>query len=157
MPVVMHFDYDRTTTVGAPRAEWYGGTIDTLERVLQACPETTFIGHAPGFWSHISDDDLYMRGGYPAEGTPVIAPGRITQLLRKYPNLYCDLSANSGLMALKRDKVHALEFLTEFQDRIVYARDNFTNNHQEFLNSLGLPETVLSKLYHENAESLIAD
>ena len=60
-------------------------------------------------------------------------------------------------MALKRDKVHAVEFLTEFQDRIVYARDNFTNNHQEFLNSLDLPESILSKIYHKNAESLIAD
>lgn len=157
MPVVMHFDTDLATEAGAPRTEWYGGTIDTLERVLQACPETKFLGHAPGFWVHISDDDLYLKRGYPPENAKVNAPGRITQLLRKYPNLYCDMSANSGLMALKRDKVHAVEFLTEFQDRIVYARDNFTNNHQEFLNSLDLPESILSKIYHENAESLIAD
>ena len=155
MPVIMHFDYDRATEAGAPRCDWYGGTIDTLERVLQACPETTFIGHAPGFWIHISDDDLYKKCSYPAPDFPVTETGRITQLLRKYPNLYCDISAGSGLKALNRDKVHAIKFLTEFQDRVLYARDNFTNSHQEFLNSLGLPETVLSKIYHKNAESLI--
>ena len=155
MPVIMHFDYDRATEAGAPRCDWYGGTIDTLERVLQACPETTFIGHAPGFWIHISDDDLYKKCSYPASDFPVTETGRITQLLRKYPNLYCDISAGSGLKALNRDKVHAIKFLTEFQDRVLYARDNFTNSHQEFLNSLGLPETVLSKIYHKNAESLI--
>ena len=155
MPVIMHFDYDRATEAGAPRCDWYGGTIDTLERVLQACPETIFIGHAPGFWIHISDDDLYKKCSYPASDFPVTETGRITQLLRKYPNLYCDISAGSGLKALNRDKVHAIKFLTEFQDRVLYARDNFTNSHQEFLNSLGLPETVLSKIYHKNAESLI--
>ena len=65
------------------------------------------------------------------------------------------MSANSGLKALSRDKAHAVEFLTEFQDRILYARDNFSNSHQEFLNSLDLPESILSKIYHENAEALI--
>lgn len=155
MPVVMHFDYDHQTDVNDPRTDWYGGTIDTLERVLQACPETVFIGHAPGFWIHISDDDLYLQRGYPPENAPVTAPGRIAQLLRKYPNLYCDISANSGLKALSRDTGYAVEFLTEFQDRVLYARDNFSNLHQEFLNTLGLPESILSKIYSENAESLI--
>ena len=28
---------------------WYGGTIENLERALRSCPETRFIGHAPGF------------------------------------------------------------------------------------------------------------
>ena len=48
-----------------------------------------------------------------------------------------------------------MEFLTEFQDRILYARDNFTNFHQEFLNSLDLPESILSKIYYKNAEALL--
>lgn len=157
MPVIMHFDYDHQLNFDDPRTDWFGGTIDTLERVLQACPDTMIIGHAPGFWIHISDDDLYMRQGYPSDDAPVIKPGRIAQLLRKYPNLYCDISANSGLKALKRNKEYAVEFLTEFQDRVLYARDNFTNLHQEFLNSLNLPESILSKIYFKNAESLIED
>ena len=157
MPVIMHFDYDHQLNFDDPRTDWFGGTIDTLERVLQACPDTIIIGHAPGFWIHISDDDLYMQQGYPSDDAPVIKQGRIAQLLRKYPNLYCDISANSGLKALKRNKEYTVEFLTEFQDRVLYARDNFTNLHQEFLNSLNLPESILSKIYFKNAESLIED
>lgn len=157
MPVILHFDYDFQKLPTDRWGEWYGGSIETLERVLQACPETTFIGHAPGFWVHISDDDLWQQPGYPPEDAPIVRPGRIRELLKKYPNLYCDMSANSGLKALKRNREHAIEFLTEFQDRVLYARDNFSNSHQEFLNSLDLPESVLSKIYAGNAEALIAD
>lgn len=156
MPVVLHFDYDRQTTCTDRWSEWFGGSIDTLERVLQACPDTVFLGHAPGFWIHISDDELWKTTCYPADNTPVAAPGRISGLLKKYPNLYCDISAGSGLKALKRDAEHAVKFLTEFQDRVLYARDNFSNDHQDFLNNLDLPESVLSKIYSQNAEKLLA-
>ena len=157
MPVVMHFDYARTTTVGAPRAEWYGGTIDTLERMLQACPETVFLGHAPGFWIHISNDEIYKERRSAPAGTPVVPGGKVVELMRKYPNLYCDISANSGCNALRRDPEHAVRFLTEFQDRILYARDYFDNQHQEFLNSLELPEAILQKIYSLNAIKLAGE
>ena len=86
---------------------------------------------------------------------PVKKDGEIIKLLRKYPNLYCDLSAGSGLNALRRDPEYAAEFLDEFQDRILYARDCFHNQHQEFINSLGLPESALEKIYFKNAEKLL--
>ena len=59
-------------------------------------------------------------------------------------------------MALQRDPIYAKEFLLEFQDRLLYARDDFNNKHQEFLTSLELPREVLEKIYHLNAEKLIA-
>ena len=43
----------------------------------------------------------------------------------------------------------------EFQDRILYGRDYFDNKHQEFLNSLGLPQEVLEKIYAGNALRLV--
>lgn len=86
---------------------------------------------------------------------PVKREGALVKLLRKYPNLYCDISANSGLFGLSRDPEYAKEFLVEFQDRVLYARDCFHNRHQEFLNSLGLPESVLAKIYSGNAERLL--
>ena len=104
---------------------------------------------------HISKDELWRSANYAVDNVPVVREGRITELLRKYPNLYCDISAGSGLKALSRDPEHAAGFLTEFQDRILYARDCFTNAHQEFLNSLGLSEKILAKIYSENAEALI--
>lgn len=156
MPVTMHFGYDFQHTYEDRRREWFGGTIDTLEDVLRSCPETKFLGHAPGFWVHISDDDLWKDNVYP-ENAPVVREGRISQLLRKYPNLFCDISAGSGLYALSRDPEYAAEFIMEFQDRILYARDCFHNKHQEFINSLGLQQSVLEKLYYGNAERLLEE
>lgn len=157
MPVTLHFDYDFQKSDLDPWTEWYGGTIDTLERMLQACPETVFLGHAPGFWIHISNDEIYKERRSAPAGTPVVPGGKVVELMRKYPNLYCDISANSGCNALRRDPEHAVRFLTEFQDRILYARDYFDNQHQEFLNSLELPEAILQKIYSLNAIKLAGE
>jgi len=154
LPVIMHFDYEfpRSNISGWPNF-WYGGGIDTLERVLKKCPETIFLGHAPGFWAHISNDDLYDKVAYPKG--PVIEGGMIQKLLDKYDNLYCDMSAGSGLNALTRDPEHALRFLNQYQDRILYARDYFDSKHREFLESLDLSQQVKNKLYFENALKLV--
>lgn len=82
--------------------------------------------------------------------------GKLIDMLRRYPNLYCDISAGSGCNALKRDPGFALDFLLEFQDRMLYARDYFDNVHQEFLNSLDLPSAVLNKIYSGNAVKLLS-
>jgi predicted TIM-barrel fold metal-dependent hydrolase len=157
MPVTFHLQYDMQLTRNDPRHEWWGGTIDTIERVLQACPDTVFLGHAPGFWIHISNDELWRTSTYPAEGAKVVPGGRLPELMRKYPNLYGDMSAGSGRCSLTRDPEFAKEFLVEFQDRIVYARDDFDNRHQPFIQSLGLSNEVLEKIYHANAEKLIKE
>ena len=154
IPVVMHFDPEFDTGKSYPRPNWwYGGGIEVLERVLKACPETIFLGHAPGFWSHISGDAFRDKEAYP---TGPVAPGGIVpRLLRTYPNLYCDLSAGSGWNALHRDLGFARDFVLEFQDRILYARDYFDTRHQELLNGLRLPPEVLGKIYAGNALRLV--
>ncbi len=157
MPVTLHFDYDWQTTIEKPWGEWWGGDMQNLEHLLQLCPDTNFLGHAPAFWINISKDDLWKQGPYPPEKAKVVEGGAVPTLLRKYPNLYCDISAGSGCRALRRDPEFAKQFILEFQDRILYARDYFDNIHQEFLNSLELPTEVLEKLYHKNAEKLIHD
>jgi predicted TIM-barrel fold metal-dependent hydrolase len=65
------------------------------------------------------------------------------------------MSAGSGCNALSRDPEFAKKFLVEFQDRVLYARDYFDNRHQEFLNSLGLQNEVLEKIYSKNALKLV--
>ena len=62
---------------------WYGGSLDAFERAVKACPDTVFIGHAPGFWAHISDDDQYDKVSYP--GGPVVPGGRVGRLFKTYP------------------------------------------------------------------------
>jgi len=157
MPVTFHLQYDFQPSYKAQWTEWWGGTIDTIERMLQACPDTVFLGHAPGFWIHISNDELWKTSNYPTEKAKVIEGGRVPELMRRYPNLYGDISAGSGCLSLQRDPEFAVKFLTEFQDRILFARDYFDSRHREFLDSLALPETVRHKLYHGNAEKLVKD
>jgi hypothetical protein len=154
LPVTVHIDYEFDSGSLYPRQNyWYGGGIEPFERAVRACPETIFLGHAPGFWAHISGDDKYNKEPYP-QGK-VLPGGKIIDMLRTYPNLYCDMSAGSGCNALRRDPEFAKDFLLEFQDRVLYARDYFDNIHQEFLNSLGLPEDVLAKIYAGNALKLV--
>ncbi len=150
LPVTVHIDYEFDSGYRYPRPNWwYGGGIEAFERCLQACPETVFIGHAPGFWAHISGDDLYRQALYPTG--PVLAGGKVPEMLRRYANLHADLSAGSALNALSRDPSFARDFLIEFQDRLLYGRDCFDNRLQEFLASLDLPVSVLEKLYAGNA------
>lgn len=154
LPVVFHIDYELERSRKYPRPNyWYMGGHDSLERALQACPGTTFIGHAPGFWARISDDQLYKTVAYP--DTKVVPVGRTVELMRKYPNLYCDLSGGSGCNALTRDMEHAKDFVLEFQDRLLYGRDLFDNRHQEVLEKLQLPKDVLEKIYSGNALRLV--
>ena len=148
LPVLMHFDYEVSNW-------WYGGGVDALERVLIQCPETNFIGHAPGFWAHISKDALYKTESYPKG--PVIPGGEIDRLLEQYPNLFCDISAGSGHNALDRDHDFTRAFLQNWQDRVLFGRDYYDSVHRELLEGLGLPEEVLGKIYEGNARKILRD
>lgn len=127
MPVTFH-----TTT---PDRDSYG-VLDEIglprfERVLQQFPRLPFLGHSQAFWSEIGGGlTPQEKGGYPKG--PVRPGGRLPELFRKYPNLYGDLSAGSGLNALTRDPEHAFAFLEEFQDRLLLGLDycSVRNNMQ---------------------------
>ncbi|HEX7008944.1 MAG TPA: amidohydrolase family protein, partial [Phycisphaeraceae bacterium] len=156
-PVVLHLDvpYLPDAQMGQPvyQKGWFGGTVANLERALQACPQTNFIGHAPGFWREISGDadadpNLYPKG-------PVQPGGRLYALLERYPNLYADLSAGSGLGALKRDPEHAKAFLTRFADRLLFGRDYYGGELAAFLKTLNLSDDVQGKIYRGNALRLV--
>lgn len=154
LPVVVHIDYEFERENLYPRPSyWYGGGIEGFERAVKACPHTIFIGHAPGFWAHISGDDLFDKQVYPKGA--VSAGGDVPRMLRAYSNLYCDLAAESGLNALSRDTDFTLNFLQEFQDRILFGRDFFDNRLQTFLSALKLPKIVRDKIYRENALALV--
>ncbi len=93
-----------------------------LELVLGKFPKLPFIGHSMGFWSHLSGDATAANWmGYPKG--PVTPGGRLPELLRRYDNLWCDISAGSGNNALVRDPEAGARFLEEFQDRILFGTD----------------------------------
>ncbi len=96
--------------------------LPRLERALKECPDTIFIGHAMAFWSEISSEVTEeTRGGYPSG--PVKSTGRLQYLLKKYPNLYGDISAGSGFNAITRDMEYGYNFLEEFQDKLLFGTD----------------------------------
>lgn len=155
-PVVLHLDVPYFIDTQGNRnycPTWYGGTVANLERALQACPQTIFIGHAPGFWREISGDAGHAVGTRP-EG-PVTPGGRLYHLFDNYPNLYADLSAYSGMTALSRDPGHAQAFITRYADRLLYARDYYDNNLQTFLSTLDLDQQVCDKIFMKNACKLV--
>ncbi|MFO8008387.1 MAG: amidohydrolase family protein [Candidatus Brocadiia bacterium] len=110
----------------APEVGGHYGCFDEvglprLERVLEAFPHLTLLGHSQPFWAEISRDvTRENRNTYP--GGPV-EPGRVVQLMRRYPNLRGDLSAGSGHNAISRDPEFGRRFLEEFQDRLYFGTD----------------------------------
>ena len=157
-PVVLHLDVPYLPNPETGRLDyqpnWYGGTIDPLLRALEACPETNFIGHAPGFWRYISGDQANDPSNYP--GGPVTSGGRLYEVFDRYPNLYADLSAGSGRRALSRDPEHAKEFIARYADRLLFGRDEYGNQLGEFLDTLDLSPLIRQKILVGNAQSLLS-
>ena len=156
LPITIHLDYplDQKSGSNYPRPNWwYGGSMDAFERAIIACPETVFIGHAPGFWAHISGDDSFLHESYPAGN--VQPGGRVAQMLTKYPNLFADLSAGSGLVAISRDPEFGRRFLIEFKDKLLFGRDYFDSRLMDYINELDLPQDVFKQITYKNAQRLL--
>jgi hypothetical protein len=96
--------------------------LPQLERSLQRFPELRFLAHSQTFWAEMAPLETPAdRYGYPKY--PIAKEGVVPKLFRRYPNLYGDLSAGSGHNALARDPEYAVQFLTEFQDRLLFGTD----------------------------------
>lgn len=96
--------------------------LPKLEKLLQSCPETVVVGHGPTFWAEISAEVPEDKRAWYPDGA-IKKEGAVPRLLRKYNNLWADLSARSGYNALTRDPGFGLEFLDEFQDKLMFATD----------------------------------
>jgi len=156
LPVVLHIDTPYLSDETGKRVYqdiWYGGEIDCLERALERCPDTVIIGHAPGFWRHISGDADTDPKTYP-DG-PILPGGKLFGLFDRFPNLWADLSAGSGLTAMRRDSEHAVQFIDRYQDRLLYGRDAPGNDLMNYLNTLDLSELIREKLFNKNASKLV--
>lgn len=106
--------------------------LPLLEGMLDKHPDLNYVGHSQTFWMELSGDcpkDSRGRNGF-GKGN-VIPGGRILSLMNQYPNLYADLSAYSGSCAILRDEDFGLEFLENYQDRLLYGTDTL-NQHQVF-------------------------
>jgi len=111
----------------APQAGGYYGFVDEvglprLETVLAAFPKLNFLAHSQPFWAEISTDVVQDGQRVPYPKGPV-TPGRVVELMRRYPNLLGDLSAGSGFGAISRDPEFGYQFMEEFQDRLFWGTD----------------------------------
>lgn len=146
-----------------PDWSFYGRDFPSLEAVLEARnrmfakhPKTTFVS-------------LHM--GWP-ENLPWVAG-----MLDRYPNVMVEFGAREA--ELGRQPRQAREFFIKYQDRIMFGTDNgmdeqMYRNHFRWLETadeyfdpwgypgqgrwktygLALPDPVLEKIYHRNAEKL---
>ncbi len=156
LPVVLHLDVPYLPPKGGKyvgNGLWKGGTIDNLERALQACPGTNFIGHAPGFWREMAGNADEIDAAYLKP--PLQPGGRLPGMFDRYPNLYADLSAGSALRALQADPKVARELLATRPDRFLFGRDFYGSDLADFLATLDLPQEVWDKIGRENAERLL--
>ena len=129
-------------------------------RVIERHRQTVFIG------AHVANnaEDLATVGGW----------------LDKYPNLHVELASRIG--ELGRQPYTAREFFLDYQDRILFGTDGpwperriqlywrflettdeyFPYSEKEFppqgfwrIYGIGLPDTVLRKVYYQNAARII--
>ena len=116
VPIMIHFQEYRNS----PHRIFFNAGIKRFAKMLQKYPNTKFVAHANSFWGNISAMNE-INAGYP-EGK--IALGGISdKLLADYPNLYADLSANSGNNALSRDPEFTSGFLERHHDKLLYGSD----------------------------------
>jgi uncharacterized protein len=136
-----------------------------LENALKQCKDTVFIGHGPTFWAEISSDvPENERVGYPAG--PVKKGGAVIRLMRQYENIWADISAGSGYNALVRDHSFGIEFLDEFQDKIMFGTDSCKRsdlykpyNNVEYVREICrkniLPGNAMEKIMWKNCSKLL--
>jgi predicted TIM-barrel fold metal-dependent hydrolase len=116
VPVLMHFQ-----EVSQPgSAGTFNTGLKTFDAMLKKYPRTIFIGHADAFWANVSadyaEDTSYPKGP--------IKPGGVTdRFLGEFPNLFADMSANSGNNFLRRDPEFAAKFLERHQDKLMFGSD----------------------------------
>jgi predicted TIM-barrel fold metal-dependent hydrolase len=127
----------------------------SLEAALTSYPHTKFIAHGPLFWKHISSDA--HNGGPVYPSGPVVGEGIACRLLAQYPNLYADISGGSGFFALQRDPKFAKKFLSDFSHKLLFGTDNWLLGQEDFLASLNLSKTTLTRVYGANAVDLLAE
>jgi hypothetical protein len=147
LPILFHMDGgNNKDEKGLPR----------LENVVKSHPNCIFIAHGPGWWSNIRGGEQGGQAGKPAGND---APGgTLDRLLRKYPNLYGDLSAGSGAGAIGGDKEFGRAFLIRNADKLMFGTDigPWGGDAKQFtlFEGLDIPADVKARIYRQNAERL---
>ena len=149
LPILFHLDEQRNTDIPG---------LPGLEKALKTFPETTFIGHGPGWWASISGNITPAdMAAYPK--TTVSPGGAIDRLMDAYPNVYGDLSAGSGEGALSRDIEFAKQFVVRRADRLMFGTDYLSPGQAvpqfDLFAKLAPAEDVQAKIFRDNARRVL--
>jgi predicted TIM-barrel fold metal-dependent hydrolase len=149
-----------------PSWSFYGGgypdkqtLLAERNHVVEKHPKTTFIALHVANWPENLD--------------------AVSEWMRKYPNMYVELGAREA--ELGRQPRRAEKFFTEFQDRILFGTDSepvadmyanyfrwletedeyfpywgYPGQGRWMIYGMGLPDGILEKVYHGNAEKIFA-
>ena len=159
MPVTIHM---------SPEVGYSYGVVDDpglplLEQGLKSYPKLKILGHSQTFWIEMSGDAPTEKEARNSWGDgPIVPGGRVPELFARYPNLYGDLSANSGSRAIMRDEEFGLAFLETYADRLLFATDMVNRDMvfplgqwlDEMVSSGRLSREAYSKICFENAQRI---
>lgn len=144
-----------------------------LEISLQRFPKLKIFGHGPIFWSEIACLETKGERGvyYNLKGeqvvllpnSPIKEEGVVPKLLRKYKNLYADLSDCTAYNALARDPKYGPTFLEEFQDKAFFGTDIVSPDFEvplidllkDWRDKSKLSKLAFEKITHGNAIRLL--
>ena len=146
-----------------PEWSYYNTGTYTFEELMEAQqnllannPDTTFI------IAHVGSNSENLKF--------------VGECLDKYPNMYIDIAAR--INELGRQPYSSRKFYIRYQDRILFGTDVYTHNlgyqyepYFRFLETwdeyitggmwptygIGLEDSILKKIYHDNAVKLIRD
>lgn len=133
LPVMFHMDRDKNLdSKGLPG----------VKKALESYPTVTFIAHSGGFWKHVGD-------------------GTVSEMLKKYPNLYADISCTAGRGSFGKDTTFAKHFYQKHQDKLLFGSDCGWWSFREglkpeyaYIDTLDLPKDVEEKILRGNAAKL---
>ena len=163
---------------GSPQKDRGFGVYDDpglpqLEMTLMSFPELIVFGHGPLFWSELAKLETLGERGYiytqkdchvGMMGTgPIKEEGIVPKLMRKFPNLYGDLSDGTPCHMLSRDREFSAKFMTEFQDRLFFGTDMcfpgmdvpIVKFLKEMLETNMITKEVYDKICYKNAEKFL--
>jgi len=151
VPVLMHWQF-----------EMYNYGFERFHRMLEKFSDVTFIGHAQTWWANIDKDHADQKVLYPKG--PVTPGGLTDRYLSDYANMYGDLSAGSGLNALRRDPEFTTDFLARHQDKLLFGSDCSDrvgsgaacqgSETIATIRQLAASKPIERKLLHDNAKKL---
>lgn len=149
-----------------PDWSFYGGDFPSLEEVLNARNRV--------FAKHPGTKFISLHMGWPEN------LDYVDHMLSQYPNVYAEFGAREA--ALGRQPRRTRQLFLNYQDRIMFGTDEdptldmyrnyfrwletadesfqhvgFPGSRRWTIYGLDLPDTVLEKIYHLNAEKLLAE